>query len=35
MARDYQQWADRTGVLDWKVQLPKLQEAWGMKDIKG
>jgi hypothetical protein len=35
MVRNYQQWADRTGVLDWKVQLPKLQEAWGMKDIKG
>jgi len=35
MAGNYQQWADRTGVVDWKVQLPKLQEAWGMKDIKG
>jgi arylsulfatase len=35
MARDYQQWADRVGVVDWNVQLPKLQKAWGMKDIKG
>lgn len=35
LARDYQQWADQVGVVDWNVQLPKLQEAWGMKDIKG
>lgn len=35
MARDYQPWADQIGVVDWNVQLPKLQAAWGMKDIKG
>ena len=35
MARNYQQWADQAGVVDWTIQMPKVQEAWGLKDLKG
>ncbi len=35
LARDYQRWADRVGVIDWSVQEPKVKAAWGMADLKG
>ena len=35
LARDYQRWADRVGVIDWSIQEPKVKAAWGMADLKG
>ena len=35
LARDYEGWAQAAGVVDWKLQLPKLQAAWQMEDPHG
>jgi arylsulfatase len=35
MAGRYEQWAQRTGVIDWRIQQPKLKAAWGIEDIHG
>ena len=35
MIRQYQGWADKTGVMDWDEALPKLLAAWGMDDAHG
>ena len=35
LQRDYQSWADRTGVLDWEEALPKLLAAWGLQSAEG
>jgi len=31
----YDAWADRTGVLDWDIALPRLLEAWKMESAEG
>lgn len=31
----YNDWASKTGVLDWDVALPKLLEAWKLKSVDG
>ncbi|MGR3615054.1 MAG: sulfatase-like hydrolase/transferase, partial [Paracoccaceae bacterium] len=35
MIRQYQYWAEKTGVLDWNVALPRLLEAWKMENAEG
>ena len=35
LARQYQRWADRVGVVDWAIQEQKVKAAWGMEDLKG
>ena len=35
MTRDYAAWADRAGVQDWNLLLPKLLAAWQMDDAHG
>ena len=31
----YEDWAEKTGVLDWNLALPRLLAAWGMKSAEG
>ena len=35
MIRQYQAWADKAGVMDWNIALPKLLAAWGMDSADG
>ena len=35
LVRQYQDWADKTGVLDWTVALPRLLAAWDMDNAEG
>lgn len=35
MIRQYQNWADKAGVMDWNIALPKLLAAWGMDSADG
>ena len=35
MIRQYQDWADKSGVMDWDIALPKLLAAWNMQSIEG
>jgi arylsulfatase len=35
LKKEYQDWADKAGVLDWRIALPRLQAAWGIDDIHG
>jgi arylsulfatase A-like enzyme len=35
MIRQYQDWADKAGVMDWDIALPKLLAAWGMDSADG
>ncbi|MCL6282301.1 arylsulfatase [Ruegeria sp. 2012CJ41-6] len=35
LVRQYQDWADKTGVLDWNVALPRLLAAWDMDNAEG
>ena len=33
MTKIYDEWANATGVLDWNILLPRLQEIWEMSDV--
>ena len=33
MSEIYDEWALRTGVLNWNILLPRLQKIWQMKDV--
>lgn len=35
LIKTYHHWAERAGVLDWQIVLPRLQAAWQMDDIHG
>ncbi len=35
LEKQYQDWTNTTGVLDWDIILPKLLQAWQMEDIHG
>lgn len=35
LGREYEAWADSVGVIDWKLQQPKVLKAWEMTDIHG
>ncbi|MEM8652190.1 MAG: arylsulfatase [Pseudomonadota bacterium] len=35
LAQEYQNWADKSGVLDWDEALPKLLKAWNIKSAEG
>ena len=35
LARQHAEWAQRVGVVDWSVQLPKIQAAWNLKEVHG
>ncbi len=35
LIRQYQDWADKTGVLDWDIALPRLLAAWEMDNAEG
>jgi hypothetical protein len=35
LLRDYEGWADATGVLDWHVLEPVLLKAWNIKTVHG
>lgn len=35
LRRQYQDWADKCGVVDWDIQLPKLLRAWGLESTEG
>jgi arylsulfatase len=35
LKKRYQDWADKTGVLDWDQALPRLLEAWGLQSAEG
>ena len=31
----YKRWAESIGVIDWKIQQPKLLKAWGISNPQG
>jgi len=35
LVRQYEAWAQRVGVMDWDVALPKLIEAWRLDSVEG
>ncbi|MEP4036405.1 arylsulfatase [Pseudophaeobacter sp.] len=35
MIRQYEDWAAKSGVMDWNIALPKLLKAWGMETHEG
>ena len=35
LQKEYEAWAERVGVLDWREAFPKLQAAWGVKGPSG
>lgn len=35
LLKQYQDWASKTGVLDWNLALPKLLQAWNMQTAEG
>ncbi|UWQ91149.1 arylsulfatase [Rhodobacteraceae bacterium M382] len=35
MVRQYMDWADKSGVMDWSIALPRLLTAWGMDNAEG
>lgn len=35
LKKEYNAWADRVGVLDWREAFPRLQAAWGVKSPSG
>lgn len=35
LVAQYQDWADKTGVLDWSIALPRLLAAWQMDNAEG
>ena len=35
LRRQYQDWADKSGVVDWDIQLPKLLKAWKLDSAEG
>ena len=35
LVQSYQAWAERTGVLDWEIALPRLLAAWDMENAEG
>jgi len=35
LQRDYEAWAQRAGVMDWNLALPKLLAIWQMDDAHG
>lgn len=35
LKREYNGWAERVGVLDWRETFPRLQAAWGIDDPSG
>ncbi|MBI1172396.1 sulfatase-like hydrolase/transferase [bacterium] len=35
LLRRYEDWAQKTGVMDWNIALPRLLAAWDMKDAEG
>ncbi|MEZ5774687.1 MAG: arylsulfatase [Hyphomicrobiaceae bacterium] len=35
LTREYEAWAQKTGVMDWNVALPKLLKIWQMDDAHG
>jgi arylsulfatase len=35
LTREYNAWADRCGVMDWNLALPKLLKLWQMEDAHG
>ncbi len=35
LLKRYQDWATKTGVLDWEIALPKLLEAWKLESAEG
>ncbi|WP_082017972.1 sulfatase/phosphatase domain-containing protein [Leisingera sp. ANG-Vp] len=35
MIRQYQDWAEKSGVMDWDIALPKLLAAWNMSSLEG
>lgn len=35
LLQQYSSWAQRTGVLDWSIVLPKILEAWNMETVDG
>ncbi len=35
LLKQYQDWADKTGVLDWNIALPKLLDVWNLESAEG
>jgi arylsulfatase A-like enzyme len=35
LSRQYEEWGARVGVVDWKIQLPKIQKAWNLEEVHG
>ena len=35
LLKRYHDWAEKTGVLDWDVALPRLLAAWSMESAEG
>ncbi|MCY1128183.1 arylsulfatase [Frigidibacter sp. RF13] len=35
LTTDYEAWAEKTGVMDWNIALPKLLSIWQMEDAHG
>ena len=31
----YENWAEKAGVLDWEIALPRLLEAWNLQSVEG
>lgn len=35
LLREYAGWAEKVGVMDWNIALPRLLEAWKMESAEG
>jgi len=35
LLKQYQGWAEKTGVQDWSMVLPQLLDAWNLKSVDG
>ena len=35
LLKQYQDWADKTGVLNWDVALPRLLAVWNLGSVEG
>ncbi len=35
LLKQYQDWAEKAGVLDWDIALPKLLKAWNLESTEG
>ncbi len=35
LVKQYDDWAEKTGVLDWSIALPRVLDAWKMENVEG